>query len=173
MEYLPNLTYVHYIYFAVFIAPSGMNSIFNLIPRPCASRFTIPREGFLVPFSMRLISACVIPVLSDNSFCVNPSLFRASIIAWIISYSGWRASYSAFTSGFSSAFRLVCQNRSLSYKEKIENPRNVRTLSGAVSVAWSPPPLKGNVPTGRLTSSFYKRLRSRPSIKFLPSGTFS
>ena len=61
--------------------------------KPCASRFTIPREGFLVPFSMRLISACVIPVLSDNSFCVNPSLFRASIIAWIISYSGWKAGF--------------------------------------------------------------------------------
>ena len=45
--------------------------------------------------------------------------------------------------------------------------------SGAASAAWNRPRLKRTAPTGRLTSSFYKRSRSRPSIKFLPSGTFS
>ena len=48
----------------------GINSTFNLHPSPFASLFNIERLGFRVPFSIRLISACVIPVLSDNSFCV-------------------------------------------------------------------------------------------------------
>ena len=48
----------------------GINSTFNLHPNPFASLFNIERLGFRVPFSIRLISACVIPVLSDNSFCV-------------------------------------------------------------------------------------------------------
>ena len=45
-------------------------------------------------------------------------------------------------------------------------------LSGAVSVAWSLPPLKRTAPTGRLTSSCCRKSRSRPSIRFLPSGTY-
>ena len=44
--------------------------------------------------------------------------------------------------------------------------------SGAVSVAWSLPPLKRTAPTGRLTSSCCRKSRSRPSIRFLPSGTY-
>ena len=48
----------------------GMNSSFSCIPKPCASFFTIFRLGFRVPFSIRLISACVIPVLADKSFWV-------------------------------------------------------------------------------------------------------
>ena len=51
-----------------FLVGVGMNSSFSCIPNPWASFFTIFRLGFLVPFSMRLISACVIPVLADKSF---------------------------------------------------------------------------------------------------------
>lgn len=59
----------HTIYILFFVG-IGTNSSFNCIPNPCASFFTILRLGFLVPFSIRLISACVIPVLADKSFCV-------------------------------------------------------------------------------------------------------
>ena len=59
----------HTLYILFFVG-IGTNSSFNCIPNPCASFFTILRLGFLVPFSIRLISACVIPVLADKSFCV-------------------------------------------------------------------------------------------------------
>lgn len=84
----------------------GANSNFNCNPKPLASFLTILKLGFLVPFSILLISACVIPVRSDNSFCVIFWLTLASIIACIISYSGYNASYSAFTSAFCNAFSL-------------------------------------------------------------------
>ena len=48
----------------------GINSNFSCIPNPCAKRFIILKLGFLVPFSILLISACVIPVLAASSFCV-------------------------------------------------------------------------------------------------------
>ena len=43
---------LHFIFVGI-----GTNSSFNCIPNPCASFFTILRLGFLVPFSIRLISA--------------------------------------------------------------------------------------------------------------------
>ena len=46
----------------------GVNSIFNSIFIPLANLFNIFNVGFLVPFSSLLISAWLIPVLSDNCF---------------------------------------------------------------------------------------------------------
>ena len=104
----------HTLYILFFVG-IGTNSSFNCIPNPCASFFTILRLGFLVPFSIRLISACVIPVLADKSFCVIFCCTLASIIAWIISYSGYNASYSAFTSGFCNALFYNLYSYSLPY----------------------------------------------------------
>ena len=104
----------HALYILFFVG-IGTNSNFNCIPNPCASFFTILRLGFLVPFSIRLISACVIPVLADKSFCVIFCCTLASIIAWIISYSGCNASYSAFTSGFCNALFYNLYSYSLPY----------------------------------------------------------
>lgn len=105
---------IHTLYILFFVC-IGTNSSFNCIPNPCASFFTILRLGFLVPFSIRLISACVIPVLADKSFCVIFCYTLASIIAWIISYSGCNASYSAFISGFCNAFFYNLYSYSLPY----------------------------------------------------------
>ena len=67
----------HALYILFFVG-IGTNSNFNCIPNPCASFFTILRLGFLVPFSIRLISACVIPVsLIDESHKVYAPLRSA------------------------------------------------------------------------------------------------
>ena len=54
----------------------GTNSNFSCIPIPAANRFRVRREGFPVPFSSRLISACWMPVISASCCCVRLRLSR-------------------------------------------------------------------------------------------------
>ncbi len=56
----------------------GTNITRSCIPNPSASLFIVYIEGLASPVSMRLISACEMPVLADNSFCVSFVTFLAS-----------------------------------------------------------------------------------------------
>lgn len=73
---------------------AGTNSSFSVMPKPSARRCRVFSEGFAFPFSNLLISACVMPVFSDNSFWVKPVSCRAFNMAFIISNSGLSNSHS-------------------------------------------------------------------------------
>ena len=60
------------------------NEITSFLPNAAANFFNVFSEGLAFPFSILLISPCVIPVKSDNSFCVIFLSFLASIISFII-----------------------------------------------------------------------------------------
>ena len=56
------------------------NSIFSFFPNARAIFCNVFKDGFPLPFSILLISDCVIPVNSDNCICVICAANRASTI---------------------------------------------------------------------------------------------
>lgn len=78
----------------------GTNLISTSMPRPSARRLMVLRDGQAFAFSMRLKSACEIPVFLDSSCCVIPAAVRALITSPMRLNSALRSRFAAFTLGF-------------------------------------------------------------------------